>query len=266
MKILAILCCGLSLVSGLAAESNADQVKTEQAVDYTFVPTAVNIDINTRSYTFETKPRLAEVLAPIALEQDWYWPGSKLYRLDNPDGQVSAPEQLRSTVLQQLQAFSMSAEPAVQIELMALRYQVASWTLATRVLIPINYDLARAQAAFNPRFDAGAYKLQLVERPEQVHFWGAVTQRVTTPHSGATAIADYMAAIERSAAADGSTVYVIQPDGTVTKAGVASWNRQHIEAMPGAEVFIPFATEWFGVDIDSLNQNLLALALYRVAQ
>jgi hypothetical protein len=219
----------------------------------------VRVEINNSSYTFVTKPRVADVLAPVALQQNWYWPASTLYRLNS-----SGPQQQRQAVIQQLEALQRKAEPALQQEFAALQSQISSWQLAERILISVDYDLARAQPPFNPQFEPGAYKLQLVARPEQVQFWGAVVRPIAVAHSGVTAIASYLPAVERSAFADKSVVYVIQPDGSITEVGVAGWNHQHIEAMPGAQVFIPFAVGWFGKDIDTLNQNLLELALHRV--
>ncbi|MAD74868.1 MAG: hypothetical protein CML20_08790 [Rheinheimera sp.] len=237
---------------------------------------AVIVDINNSAYNFEVEPRLSEVLAKKGLEQNWYWPASKLYRLDNTKLNSTrlnssllasnSPEHLRSTVLQQLETLAASAKPELQTELNALKFQVANWQLAQRILIPIDYDLARAQAPFNPKFDTGVYKLQLMVRPETVQFWGAIEKDVVVPHNGATSISEYLTAIERTAYADASVVYVIQPDGTVIKVGVANWNRQHIEAMPGALVFVPFESEWFSSELEQLNQNLLALVLHRVVQ
>ncbi|KKO49354.1 hypothetical protein VT06_07565 [Arsukibacterium sp. MJ3] len=226
----------------------------------------VEITLNNTVYQFENEPRLDEVLAPIALQQNWYWPATKLYRVNNSD-----IEQQRIALLQQIDELKLHVGPALQTELTALQLQLKSWQLATRIVITIDYDLARAQAPFNPRFEPGVYKLQLFARPSTVVFWGAVQKTLTLSHSGATAVAEYLPALQRSSFADSSTVFIIQPNGQIIETGIALWNRQHIEAMPGAQVFIPFATAnftamWFTADMDTLNKNLLALALHRVEQ
>jgi hypothetical protein len=221
----------------------------------------VEITLNNTFYQFENQPRLDEVLAPIALQQSWYWPATSLYRLNNSD-----IEQLRVALLQQIDELKLHVAPVLQTELTALQLQLKSWQLAERIAITIDYDLARAQAPFNPRFEPGVYKLQLFTRPTTVVFWGAVQKTLTLSHSGATAVAEYLPALQRSAFADNSTVFIIQPNGQIIETGVASWNRQHSEAMPGAQVFIPFASDWFSSDMNKLNKNLLALALHRVAE
>lgn len=252
MKILILMLtvAGLTLGQANAAATDSNVEKS-----------AVTVDINNSDYVFHSEPRVAEVLATVALQQNWYWPASKLFLFDS-----SEPEQLRTLVLQQIEQLKRSAKPALQAELMAMQLQIKSWQLATRILIPIDYDLARAQAPFNPRFDAGNYKLQLVERPDKVLFWGAVPASAELAHKGAVAVGDYLSDIVRTPSADTSIVFVINPDGSTIKVGVGSWNWQHIEVMPGGQVFIPFANSWFSSDMEKLNENLLTLALHRVEQ
>lgn len=221
----------------------------------------VNIEINHQHFAFITEPRLAEVLAPVALKQNWYWPATKLYRLNSLE-----VEQQRTAVLAQLQTLQDTFKPPLQQELAALQLQIKNWQLAKRIVIPVDYDLARVQQPFNPRFQSGSYKLQLVNRPDTVLFWGATVKPVVVTHSGATAVSDYLPSIVRSDFADKSYVYIIQPDGRIIEVGVAAWNQQHIEAMPGAQVYIPFADSWFGADMNSLNKSILELALHRVVE
>jgi hypothetical protein len=240
MKRLLILCFGL-LLSPLALNAT------------------VMVQINHDHFTYPEPPTLVEVLQPVALTSQWYWPAAKLYR-------VSAPqlEQQRSAVLQLIEQLKQNAPLAVKSELSALQYQLKQWRLAERVVIPIDYDRARIEVSFNPRFEPGQYLLQLQKRPSTVQFWGALQNSLTVNHRGVTAIADYVAALSYSEFADTSVVYLIQPDGRIEKSGVASWNRQHVEAMPGAQVFIPFASSWFNADMQRLNDSLLALARHRV--
>jgi hypothetical protein len=219
----------------------------------------VVIQVNARHFEYQSPPSLVDVLEPVALTSRWYWPAAKLYRLS-----VSTPEKQRTEVLQLLDQIKRDAPTHVESQLNALQFLIKQWRLAERVVIPIDYDRARIEAAFNPRFEPGQYLLQLVKRPQSVQFWGALHNSPTFSHRGGTAIADYVAALSYSDLANLSEVYVIQPDGRIVKSGVASWNRQHVEAMPGAQVFVPFSSTWFGSDMQRLNDSLLALALHRV--
>lgn len=227
------------------------------------IPTAVNsatvtVKINQKSYSFTERPRLDEVLAPQALSQQWYWPASKLFLLNNQ------PALQRQQILQQLKTLTGQADDNLLPALAALQNELSGWQLGQRIPIRIDYDLARANIALNPRFEAGEYLLLLTERPAEVHFFGALRQSVTMEHRGATAVRDYLNDLALLPDADKAQVTIIQPDGVVLKAGVQSWNKQHIELMPGAMVYVPFAQGWFSADFSKLNQQIPALAVHRM--
>lgn len=237
----ALLCSGLLLTA--AAES------------------AVSVIINDTSYQFATNPRLSEVLAPAALTSVWYWPASALFKLDS-----NKPEQLRQQLLQQIAELKLhnATDSDLVFTLQSLERQLVSWRLAQRILLPIDYDFARTRPELNPRFDDGAYLLQLKLRPNHVHIFGAVSSGTRVPHRGAVAAAEYMVSVEPTPLAKVDEVMLVQPDGKVQTVGVSYWNRTHIEAMPGAQIFIPLQSRLFNSQLEILNQRLLELAIHRV--
>lgn len=222
---------------------------------------AVTVDINSSHYQFNANPRLNEVLAPVALQGNWYWPAAALYQLDSDE-----PEQLRQQLLQQIAELKQhnSADNNLVTTLQSLEQQLASWRLARRIVLPIDYDFSRARPEFNPRFDDGAYLLQLTQRPDSVYLFGALNSAMTVVHRGAAAAADYITSAQLTASANTAELVILQPDGKVQMAGVAYWNPTHIEAMPGAQLFIPLKSELFNSQLEILNQGLLELAIHRV--
>lgn len=221
----------------------------------------VTVEINGSHYQFDTNPRLNEVLAPVALQSNWYWPAAALYRLDS-----SEPEQLRQQVLQQIAQLKQhnAADSDLVTTLQSLERQVAAWRLAKRIAKPIDYDFARVRPDLNPRFDNGVYLLQLKQRPGNVYLFGALNSEMTVTHRGAAPAADYMLSAQPTALANLAELVLLQPDGKVQTAGAAYWNHAHIEAMPGAQVFIPLQSQLFSSQLDILNQRLLELASHRV--
>lgn len=222
---------------------------------------AVTVDINGNRYQFDANPRLNEVLAPVALQGNWYWPAAALYQLDSDE-----PEQLRQQLLQQIAQLKQhnAADSDLVSTLQSLERQLASWRLAKRIAKPIDYDFARVRPNLNPRFDNGAYLLQLKQRPTHVYLFGALNSEMTVTHRGAAPAADYMLAAQPTALADLSELMLLQPDGKVQTVGAAYWNHSHIEAMPGAQVFIPLQSQLFSSQLDILNKRLLELASHRV--
>lgn len=225
------------------------------------VDAAVRVSVNNQKYQYDGNPRLAEILAPVALNSNWYWPAAALYQLDSVE-----PELLRTELLALIEELLLKYQDdtAILQTLAAVRRQVASWRLAKRIMIKLDYDAARLRPEFNPRFDDGEYLLRLSVRPAQVHAFGAITNPGAITHQSSMAIAQYMASVEPADMAELTEMIVLQPDGTVNIAGVAYWNQTHTEAMPGAQLFLPLKTSLFNPEIEQLNQLLLKLAVHRV--
>jgi hypothetical protein len=223
--------------------------------------TQVNVQINGAEYNYADNPRLAEVLAPVALQAKWYWPAATLYKLSSNTAQIQR-EQLLQTLVDIKARYSANTE--LQTVLASIERQVKAWHLAERVTTPVDYDFARLREQMNPRFDSGSYLLKLPLRPQVVQVFGAVQREVAVTHQSSAPVSHYLPDIERSPLASDDEVILLQPDGSRLAVGVAYWNRQHIEAMPGAQLYIPFKTQLFSADLALLNQQLEQLAMHRI--
>ncbi|MBV2127769.1 capsule biosynthesis GfcC family protein [Arsukibacterium indicum] len=220
----------------------------------------VSVQIKGQSYLYQKPPRLAEVLQPVAFTDDWFWPASRLYRLD-----TMRAEQLREQIIQRLAALKgkWQQDSHYQNTIEQLTFQLQQWQLAERIMIAIDYDLARLKPAANPLFEPGQYLLSLTERPPHITVFGlARAERIT--HYGNASVSIYAGQLRRLAGSNYDWLFVLQPDGEVIKAGIASWNQQHLELMPGAQLFVPFDTRFFGDEFVEINQAVIELARHRV--
>src|SRR5690606_26416257 len=130
----------------------------------------VNIDINGQRRSYSDNPRLAEVLQPYALQQQWYWPAAALYRTDTQQA-----EKLRRQLLTLATELAQQSDDArLRDSLALMQAQVNQWQLADRVSISLDYDAATVVPVANPRFDAGSYRLVLQRRPNSIFIAGAV--------------------------------------------------------------------------------------------
>ncbi|WP_423186047.1 capsule biosynthesis GfcC family protein [Alishewanella sp. d11] len=253
--------CVVSCFFNLALFSSA----IASAVPASNTQAAVTIQLNEAEFTYTAAPRLNEVLAPVALDRQWYWPAAQLFRLSAGASSVApTAEQTQQQILAKLTALIADAEPELQQALYALAYEIKQWQVAERIILPIDYDLARINPAFNPRFEPGNYVLRLTERPDQVRIFGAVNSSRNTPHIGALTVEAYLAAVSLNAYADTGKVWVIQPDGHVKAALVHAAANNLVQPMPGAMLFIPFSASWFNKDLAELNTLVLSLAVNRV--
>jgi len=219
----------------------------------------VTLHINNQQFDYVDAPSMVEVLSPVAQSADWYWPASKLFRLKTTNLEAE-----RDSLLAQLEQLKVNASDKAKQEITALQYFVRQWQLAERIVIPIDYDRARLESSFNPSFEPGSYLMQLSRRPTTVTFWGALQNSVTLYHKGVTPVAEYLTALTFSEYADRQNVVILQPDGRVQTVGIAAWNNQFSEVMPGATVFVPFSFGIFDAELQQLNERLLALAVNRI--
>ncbi len=96
-------------------------------------------------------------------------------------------------------------------------------------------------------------------RPSTIKVVGAVKQACTLPLVALQNAQDYLGACKPSSLADGDWIFVIQPDGRVTKQGAGLWNRgPAMPLAPGAMIYVPLReTGLHGVSPE-LNQELAA--------
>ncbi|MCB5226048.1 capsule biosynthesis GfcC family protein [Alishewanella sp. 16-MA] len=222
------------------------------------VSASVTISINQQKFEYEQAPRLADAISPIAFDKAWYWPASRLYKLQPSD---ELPKQQVLTLLNQLQ--QTANHPAKRV-FMALAADIQNWQIAERISIAIDYDLARANPALNPRFESGVYQLNIETRPDYVLVVGAINSSVRMAHKAATPVKNYILKSAFSEVADKQRINIIQPNGKVIEVGVQHWNAEHIEVMPGSIIFVPFAAGLYSSELAELNKQLLALLVNRI--
>ncbi len=77
-------------------------------------------------------------------------------------------------------------------------------------------------------------------RPAHVRVVGAVEQDCVLPHMPMQAAPLYLHTCRLATGADPDWLYLIQPDGTVLRHGIAQWNRDPPQALaPGAVLYVP---------------------------
>jgi hypothetical protein len=222
---------------------------------------ATNISINGSVFSFETQPRLVEVLAPVALQKDWYWSASTLHRLGR-----NTLNAKRDEVIVKLEKMLVnpSIPPKERSAIVALINQIKRWKLAERIHLAIDYDQARTKASLNPLFDEGDYLLNLRTRSDKVYVIGALSGEEMIPHRNASDVSAYLSPEFLPAHADDDYVYIIQADGRTLRVPRTYWNKGHQELMPGGQLYIPFEKQLFSSDNEQINEQIVFLAVNRI--
>ena len=221
----------------------------------------VSIMINKQTYQFDRPIRLSSALSIVADNGDWYWPSASAFDLTNPKAEREkeiALSQIRTLLTQ----FDKDSETHVALQ--NLYEQVASWTVSTRIDMPISYNRARLFFEDNPMFQPGKYWIRLNGRPNVVHFSGAVVKPGAYKHQSDTSVYKEVHTVKKAVDADRSHVYVIDPRGNIEEKGIAYWNLDFAQLMPGSQVYVPISSELFSDKLKQLNERVAALAVHRV--
>jgi hypothetical protein len=64
--------------------------------------------------------------------------------------------------------------------------------------------------------------------------------------------------------ADKDYLYVVQPNGEITKVGKAYWNYQCRTLMPGAQLFVPISEKDVFSQVSKVNKLVAELSLNRI--
>lgn len=221
----------------------------------------VTVVINTKAYEFEQPIRLSNVLSIVENNGEWYWPTSAVYDLTD-----STAEREKEAVLSHLRKLLDVHRNDLDMHatLESLYTQISDWTVATRRIMPVSYNRARLIFADNPMFQEGRYLIRLSSRPNVVHFSGVVTKPGAYEHKSNTSLFTLHSGVKSTPNADNSFVYVVTPDGAVSKHGIAYWNIDFTQLMPGSHIVVPLSTGLFDSTLDTLNARIAALAVHRI--
>ncbi|WP_339772534.1 capsule biosynthesis GfcC family protein [uncultured Paraglaciecola sp.] len=222
----------------------------------------VTIQWQEAEFQFNSQPRLTDVLTTLSIDDQVYWPSATLYSPN--DINLEKTRQLALKNLSTISTKSQSESPQFRHAIEQLATDIKTWTLAKRLAVKIDFDLARVSAASNPKFDDGYYILHLTARPQAVEVFGAVNRKVSIQHIPYGDVSQYVDEEGLLNSANKDFVKIIQADGRIIQAPVAYWNKQHQEVMPGSQIYVPFKESIFSPEIAELNQQIVTLAKNRL--
>ncbi len=160
----------------------------------------------------------------------------------------------------ELQALRVHALAAANADLLLLLEPLYAMIDAMPITgrIPMELDpLQQLIPRNNALLESGDHLIYPL-RPAHVRVLGALAQDCSPVFRTDAAPADYLRQCERHRVADRSFVYLIQPDGTWRKVGVAGWNVEPANVAAGAIVFVPLNSNLLDYDTAELNGDLAA--------
>ena len=189
-------------------------------------------------HTLAGNARLSAAALAAAPDEHAYFAGAALLRADNTAQQT----RLKAGVLFDLETLAaLDDAPDIADAAARMAREFGALPVTGRepqLLQPRSLESDRPQ----DRSARPGDRLVYPSRPQTVTVTGAVTQPCAVPHAAMQDARIYRNQCELLPAASPDDLYVIQPDGRVTKIGIALWNRSaRTPLAPGAVVYVPIA-------------------------
>lgn len=222
----------------------------------------VLVEVNRQTQGYFTSPRLGLVLQQAATDPQLYWPGARLYRLDQLPADII---KLQQQVLEQLRllAIHWHQESHVAQSLMQMRSQIKNWRFGQPIAVELDPDLVNLRIELNPRLDPGHYLIQVKKRRGFVLVFSLFGEQFVV-HRQQQVLFEYVAAILGSGLSDASEALLLRHAQPAVTVPVADWNREHRPLAPGDMVFIGLSEDWLTPDTSNLNQSIVTLLQYRI--
>ncbi|GGE45580.1 hypothetical protein GCM10007421_19680 [Halopseudomonas oceani] len=135
--------------------------------------------------------------------------------------------------------------------------QITRMAVTGRIQAEMN-PLKQRLLAYNPLLEPGDH-IVYPTRSSTIRLTGAVIEECVTAFVPAQPAAAYLDSCPRHWAADRDYIYLIQPDSTVQRLGVASWNSDDGWLATGGTLYVPFHPALFGESGNDFNDEMAAL-------
>ena len=220
---------------------------------------AINLPYVSSTMRYQTPVRLSQFLfdAQKLLTQKTqpptFWLAAQLLQTDKNE-QIDL---LKKRVLSQLDILSRHPDSNVKAQLLATFIKNNHFNY--RHFINLDNDLVRISAQDDPLL-AGNFKLLTPPRINKIQIIGTSQTGQLVNVIEHAAINDYLNKIALPVNSATSLVYIIQPDGKLSKVHNAAWKHTPIFFAPGARLFIGFSK--LPDQLPSLNEKIAELLRY----
>jgi hypothetical protein len=200
--------------------------------------------------------RLLDVISAAQPDAEGYWLGAAWLRQPLLERQA----RLKAGVLFDLDTLHRAAlaagresraRAAAQLYQQVLALPVTGRQMA--VLDPVAVEVGFAP---NPVVNDGD-RLIYPPRPDRVRVLGAVSAACSLVFQPLQTVRSYLDACPALADADSDYLWLIQPDGHVTRLGIAAWNRENgAPPAPGSTLLVPIRSDDLDPPTPELNPQL----------
>lgn len=220
-----LLGAGLALLLSLAAATEAAAVTIAGAVQ------------TPGTYALGNNDRLLDAILHAQPSPDTYWLGAHYARRAN----VAPQARLKEGLLARLRDYLTADHDQEAVACLGkFEQELAKLPITGRQSQALDPEALDLDARANRRLQDGD-SLVVPLRPPYIVIQGLVREELKLPYRHGRLAADYLAEAQRCAGANRSHVWIIYPDGTTRRIGIAYWNEEPVNLAPGARLLVPLA-------------------------
>ncbi|WP_339543080.1 capsule biosynthesis GfcC family protein [Pseudomonas sp. JAI120] len=211
---------------------------------------------NSGAITLHPETRLLDVIGAAQPDAQGYWLGAAWLHQPLLERQA----RLKAGVLFDLDTLRRAAlaagrESRAQVAV-RLYEQVQALPVTGRQVAVLDPVAVEVGFAPNPLVSDGD-RLVYPPRPDSVRVFGAVAGVCTLAFQPLQPARDYLRSCPSSAQADADYLWLIQPDGRITRLGIAPWNREEGDPpAPGSTLLVPIRSDDLDPPTPDLNPQL----------
>ncbi|WP_440468553.1 capsule biosynthesis GfcC family protein [Pseudomonas sp. YH-1] len=200
--------------------------------------------------------RLGDLLSRLRVDPLGYWLGASWQRESLKQEQQRLKAGILFDLIQLQRLAMLQNEPGMANAARQLNEQVARLPVTGRRLYRLDPLAVELSAAHSPKLQGGD-RLIFPPRPDSIRVTGAVSNDCKLPFAPLQQAYRYAQQCPALAEADPDYLYLIQPDGQVSRLGIALWNREEAAPpAPGAVVLVPLDATQVDAIAPDLNREL----------
>lgn len=200
--------------------------------------------------------RLGQLLGQLQVDPLGYWLGASWQRQSLKQEQQRLKAGILFDLIQLQRLARLQDNPSLANAARQLNEQVSALPVTGRTIYPLDPLAVELNAAHSPKL-LGGDRLIFPPRPDYVRIVGAVSQDCALPFVPLQQAYRYAQQCPALADADPDYLYLIQPDGQVTRLGIALWNREEaVPPAPGAVLLVPLNASDINAIAPDLNREL----------
>lgn len=221
---------------------------------------------STVNIEFHDGARLTDLLFNTQLPNDIYWRAAQIANSKTMTA-IQATKETLLKDLKSLQVFWMRGgdQGALIQSTQQLLQELDRISVSGRLSIVLDPAKSRIDPNGNPLLK-GQYTLFVASRPDFIYFVGLINGRSKQPLQSGASLASYWQDYRLLAGAAQNEAFLIQPDGSISRVPVASWNKLHREPMAGATLFVGFDPQLLPEQYRDINIRIANLLANRVPE